>query len=186
MGWTHLVGQRGLQTAAQKPHKPALVCKNLQFCPLKVTDIYSNQSVSLPCSCQLFFCFGTAAWTRSQISESWDNTGELWGLLKGRAGRLRSTWVDCFLRYAACLSGQQRVPSWFSSVQSLITLCWLATLQYMHFLALQIFSLCCQLPIIFWLPEETNEDIVPQVRHLLQCLYSFIGVLSLVIMDLFK
>lgn len=106
-----------------------------------MTDIYSNQSVSLPCSCQLFFCFGTAAWTRSQISESWDNTVELWGLLKGRAGRLRSTGVDCFLRHTACLSGRQRVPSWFSSVQSVITLCWVATLQYTHFLALPIFFL---------------------------------------------
>lgn len=176
MWWTHLVGQRGLQTAAWKLHKPTLVCVKSQFCPLKVTDIYSNQSVSLPCSCQLFFCFGTAAWTHSQISESWDNTGELWGLLKGRAGRLRSTWVYCFLRHTACLSGLQRVPSWFSSVQSVITLCWLATLQYVHSPALPIFSLCYQLPIVFWLPEETNEDIVSHVWHLLQCLYSFVGV----------
>lgn len=142
-----------------------------------MTDIYSNQSVSLPCSCQLFFCFGTAAWTRSQISESWDNTVEPWGLLKGRAGRLRSTGVYCFLRHTACLSGRRRVPSWFSSVQSVITLCWVAALQYAHFLALPIFSLCCQLPIIFSLPEETIEDTVSQVRHLLQCFVRVILVI---------
>lgn len=43
------------------------------------------------------------------------------GLMKGRAGGLKSTWEHCFLRHAACLSDPQRVPSWFSSVQSVIT-----------------------------------------------------------------
>lgn len=73
------------------------------------------------CSWQLFFCFGTAARTRSQISESWDNTVQLWGLVEGRAAGLKSTPVHCFLKCTACLSCPQRVPSWFSSVQSVIT-----------------------------------------------------------------
>lgn len=46
---------------------------------------------------------------------------ELWGLVKGRAGGLKSIWVHCFLKQTPCLSGPKRVPSWFSSVQSVIT-----------------------------------------------------------------
>lgn len=122
MWWTHLVGQRGLQTAALKLHKPAPVGAKSQICPLKATAINDNPSVSVPCSCQLFFCVATAAWTRIQISKSWDNTGELWGLEKGTTCRLKSLWEPCFLRHTACLSGLQRAPSWFSSVQTVITL----------------------------------------------------------------
>lgn len=122
MWWTHLVGQRGLQTTGLKLRKPAPVGAKSHFCPPKATDIYNNLSVLAPRSCQLFFCFAPAARTRIQISKSWDNTGEHWGLVKGRTCWLKSVWAPCFLRHAACLSGLQRVPSWFSSVQTVITL----------------------------------------------------------------
>lgn len=117
---TRLAGQMGLQKAAPKLHESAPVWVNLDLSPSEV-DVYCDLSVFLPISWQIFLCFGNAAWTRSQISESWDNTVELWGLVEGRAHRLKSTWVQCFQRQAACLSGLQRVPSWFSSIQSVIT-----------------------------------------------------------------
>lgn len=148
MWWTHLVGQRGLQTAAPKLHKPAPVGAKSQFCPLKATAIYNNLSVSVPRSCQLFFCFATAARTRIQISKSWDNTGEHWGLVKGRTCRLKYVWVPCFLRHTACLSGLQRAPSWFSSVQTVITLA--GWLPYSMCISQHFQCFLCVVPIVFW------------------------------------
>lgn len=114
---TRLAGQMGLQKAAPKLHESAPVWVNLDLSPSEV-DWCILWSVSLSTylmtNLPLF-------WQCCQISESWDNTVELWGLVEGRAHRLKSTWVQCFQRQAACLSGLQRVPSWFSSIQSVIT-----------------------------------------------------------------
>ena len=129
--------------------------------------------VILPCSWQILFCFGTAPWTCSQISESWNNTVEFWGLVKGKACGLKSTWVHCFLRHTACLSGPQRVPSWFSSVQSVITVAgWLS-----YSMCISQHSQCFPCVVSFLLYSESLKICALQkqmktLRHWFDVLFS--------------
>lgn len=121
MWWTHLVGQRALQTAALKLHKSAPVCANFFFLWrwLTFTAICQFLYHVLVSSSFVLALLPehVARFQRAEIIP-----GSSGGLLKGRAGGLKSTWVYCFLRHTACLSGLQRVPSWFSSGQSVIIL----------------------------------------------------------------
>lgn len=127
MCWTHL---RSGEPADRKLHilAPVLVKMNI-LCLfffffftfevlLKLTDVYFYLSVNCCYQDTDFFCFGTAAWTRSQILVNWDNKEELW---RPGGGFSPTGWKVHEQNVSACLSGLRRVPSWFSSVRSLIT-----------------------------------------------------------------
>lgn len=66
------------------------------------------------------------------------------GLVKGRAGELKFSEARCLLIRPT--EGSFLV--FLSPVCNYC--CWLASLQYVHFPALPMFSLCCQLPIVLW------------------------------------
>lgn len=114
---------------------------------LKLSDIYFYLSVNYCYQDTVFFCFGTAAWTRSQILVNWDNKEELW---RPGGGFSPTGWTVHEQNVSACLSGLRRVSFlvFFSSISNYC--CWLLALLYMWisqqcfpFLAVQIFDSVC-------------------------------------------
>lgn len=102
-------------------HKSAPVGLKSQVSPLEVTDANDSLSVS-PTNLLVSssFVLAKSAQTCSQISESSDKRSRR-ALTEGRARRGRSPWRWCLLRRWGCLSNSQKVPSWFSSLCSVIT-----------------------------------------------------------------